>query len=60
VDPEEIVAHCSERLAEFKVPRYIEFVESFPKTAKMTIKKHELKDMKEDQTVGCFDRLNND
>jgi len=59
VDPEEIVAHCSERLAEFKVPRYIEFVESFPKTAKMTIKKHELKNMKEDHTVGCFDRLGN-
>ena len=52
--PEEIVDHCSERLAEFKVPRYIEFVDSFPKTAKMTIKKHELRNMKQDHATGCF------
>ena len=57
-DPDGIIAYCSERLADFKVPRYIEFVDSFPKTPKMTIKKHELKAMKEDQTQGCFDRLN--
>ena len=56
-DPEGIIAHCSERLADFKVPRYIEFVDSFPKTAKMTIKKHELKDMKQNHAVDCFDRL---
>lgn len=57
LNPEMIVAYCSERLAEFKVPRYIEFVDSFPKTAKITIKKHELRNMKQDHTVGCFDRL---
>lgn len=56
-NPEEIITYCSERLADFKVPRYLEVVDSFPKTAKMTIKKHELKDMKQDHTVGCFDRL---
>ena len=56
--PEEIMEHCIERLAEFKVPRYIEFVDSFPKTAKMTIKKHELRNMKQDHATGCFDRLN--
>ena len=55
--PEMIVEHCSEKLAGFKVPRYIEFIDSFPKTAKLSIKKHELRSMKEDHTVGCFDRL---
>jgi len=54
--PEEIIKYCEERLADFKVPRYIEFTDSFPKTAKMTIQKHILKQLKEDQTVGCFDR----
>ncbi|MBW1828246.1 MAG: AMP-binding protein [Deltaproteobacteria bacterium] len=57
LEPEEIIRHCEERLADFKVPRYIEFINSFPKTAKMTIKKHELKNLKEDHTVNCFDRL---
>ena len=56
LDPEEIVRHCEERLADFKVPRYIEFTDSFPKTAKMTIQKHILKKLKEDHTVECFDR----
>jgi carnitine-CoA ligase len=54
---EMIVEHCSEKLAGFKVPRYIEFMDSFPKTAKLSIKKHELKNMKKDHTEGCFDRL---
>lgn len=57
LNPEMIVANCSERLADFKVPRYIEFIDSFSKTAKMTIKKHELRNLKEDHTVGCFDML---
>jgi len=57
LNPEMIVAHCSEKLAGFKVPRYIEFIDSFPKTAKLSIKKHELKNMKKDHAEGCFDRL---
>jgi acyl-CoA synthetase (AMP-forming)/AMP-acid ligase II len=54
--PEEIVGYCEERLAGFKVPRYIEFTESFPKTPKMTIQKHILKGLKADHTQGCYDR----
>jgi len=56
LEPEEIIEYCEEKLADFKVPRYIEFADSFPKTAKMTVQKHILKKLKEDHTVGCFDR----
>jgi crotonobetaine/carnitine-CoA ligase len=39
VHGEEIVNWCSERLAYFKVPRYIEFVSEFPKTASQKVQK---------------------
>lgn len=32
IDPLEIVLWCSDRLAHFKIPRYVEFVEEFPRT----------------------------
>ncbi|MBT3311584.1 MAG: AMP-binding protein [Desulfobacterales bacterium] len=53
--PEEIIQYCNQRLSNFKVPRFIEFIDSFPRTAKMSIKKHELKDLKQDHSIGCFD-----
>lgn len=57
VPPTEIVAHCSERLAYFKVPRYIEYrTTDFPRTLTNKILKHELKKEKADLTEGCFDR----
>lgn len=31
VDPAAIVAHCDDHLADFKVPRYVEFVDEFPR-----------------------------
>jgi acyl-CoA synthetase (AMP-forming)/AMP-acid ligase II len=43
VEPLELVKHCEARLAYFKVPRYIEFTESFPKTETERIQKNELK-----------------
>jgi crotonobetaine/carnitine-CoA ligase len=44
VTPEAIHAYCSENLAYFKVPRYIEFVESLPRSAaKNEIERHKLK-----------------
>ena len=36
---EEVRAHCEERLAAFKVPSIIEFVEDFPRTCSMKIEK---------------------
>jgi len=56
LEPIEIIRYCEERLADFKVPRYIELIDSFPKTAKMTVQKHVLKQLKKDHTVGCYDR----
>ena len=43
--PAELVAWCKERIAFFKVPRYIEFVTEFPRTmTKNEIARHELRD----------------
>lgn len=42
--PEEIIAYCKESLADFKIPRYIEYRESFPKTPSERIIKSKLKE----------------
>ena len=42
VDPIELRAFAAERLAPFKVPRYLEFVDDLPHTATGRIAKHEL------------------
>lgn len=31
IDPRELIAHCEERLASFKVPAVVEIVEAIPK-----------------------------
>ena len=42
--PEAIVNWCQERLARFKVPRFVEFVSDFPRSAaKQEIERHRLK-----------------
>jgi crotonobetaine/carnitine-CoA ligase len=42
--PDEIVAHCADRLAAFKVPRYVEYRSAdFPRTPTMRVRKEELK-----------------
>ena len=46
MSPEDIVAWCQERIAYFKVPRYIEFVQEFPRTmTKNEIARHELREL---------------
>ena len=40
--PSDIVAHCKKQLAAFKVPRYITYVEEFPRTATRKIAKTKL------------------
>jgi crotonobetaine/carnitine-CoA ligase len=42
VSAEEIFAYCAEQVAAFKVPRYIEFFESFPHTPTFKIQKEPL------------------
>ena len=45
VEPGALVAWCRERIAYFKAPRYIEFVEEFPRTmTKNEIARHELRE----------------
>lgn len=55
LDPIEIIKWCKERLAYFKVPRYIEFRNEFPKTPTHRVEKYKLKQEKIDVTKDCFD-----
>ena len=54
--PEELLAWCSERLAYFKVPRYLEYRQSFPRTPTEKVQKQALKTEKPDLTAGSYDR----
>ena len=57
IPPEEIIAYCLEKIAKFKVPRYIEYRQEFSRTPSGKIEKHILIAEKEDLTAGCFDRF---
>jgi crotonobetaine/carnitine-CoA ligase len=57
VPPESIVAYCAERIADFKVPRYIEYRSHLPMTPSEKVKKHVLLEKGDDPTAGCYDRL---
>jgi len=54
--PEEIIEWCEERLAYFKIPRYIEFRKDLPKTSTEKVNKSVLKQEKEDLTEDSWDR----
>ena len=54
--PEDIVYWCAEHLAYFKVPRYVEMREDFPRTPSFRVRKDLLRREREDLTSGCFDR----
>ncbi len=41
---EQIIAWCADRLARFKVPRYVRFVSEFPMTASGKIQKFKLRE----------------
>jgi crotonobetaine/carnitine-CoA ligase len=45
IRPEEIVEWCAQRLAPFKTPRFVEFVEQMPKTPTAKIQKTKLREM---------------
>lgn len=57
IPPEEIISFCSERLAAFKVPRYIEYKKEFTMTPSGKIEKHHLLKEKADPTADCYDRM---
>lgn len=55
LEPLDIVKHCEDKIAFFKVPRFVEFVDSFPVSAtKNEIERHKLR---ERGTQNSFDRL---
>ena len=55
-DPAATLAWCAEHLAAFKVPRYVEFRDSFPRTPSLRVRKEVLRAEREDLIEGCFDR----
>ncbi len=55
--PQEILSWCKEKLAEFKIPRFLEFRTDFPKSAIGRIQKNLLKTERQDLTERCYDRL---
>lgn len=55
--PEAIWKFCSERLAAFKVPRFIEYREELPKTPSSKIQKNILRDETNGASAAVYDRL---
>jgi crotonobetaine/carnitine-CoA ligase len=54
--PDRIAAHCEARLARFKVPRYYEYTDSFPRTESGRVQKKKLIAAKPDLRAGAYDR----
>jgi acyl-CoA synthetase (AMP-forming)/AMP-acid ligase II len=55
--PERVLAFCGERLARFKLPRYVAYVGEMPKTPSGKIAKQALRDAQPDPQRGCFDAV---
>jgi len=53
VDVEHVLAHCRSRVAEFKVPAYIEFVDAVPKSASGKILRRELRDLERERSAAA-------
>jgi crotonobetaine/carnitine-CoA ligase len=54
---EKVVEFCADRLAWYKVPRFIEYrAADFPRTPSMRVRKEVLKAERPDLTEGCWDR----
>jgi crotonobetaine/carnitine-CoA ligase len=54
---EAVLAHCRANLAPFKVPRYLELVEEFPRTPSNKIRKAELLAANTDLRAGAYDAI---
>jgi crotonobetaine/carnitine-CoA ligase len=44
LSPQELITFCEDRMAYFTVPRYVEFMDSLPKTPTQKVQKHLLKE----------------
>ncbi|MBI4787465.1 MAG: benzoate-CoA ligase family protein [Chloroflexi bacterium] len=47
----ELIAHCREKMAEYKRPRWIEFVNELPKTATGKIQRFKMREQKQEATA---------
>ena len=56
VPPEKVLAHCEERLAKFKISRYVAYVDDFPRTPSRKIQKKVLIANVLDLRVDAYDR----
>ena len=56
LSPEEVVYWCADRLANFKVPRYVEFRDDLPRTPTMRVRKDVLRAESQGAGPGGFDR----
>jgi acyl-CoA synthetase (AMP-forming)/AMP-acid ligase II len=57
--PHKVLQHCKIKLAEFKIPRFIEYVTELPYTPTEKIAKHKLIINKTDLRAGSWDALEN-
>src|SRR5262249_15653321 len=55
--PKALVEWCEARLAYFKIPRFVEYRDEFPRTPTEKVQKQILKSERHDLTAGCYDRL---
>ena len=53
----EIIAHCTKHLAQFKWPRYIAYVDDFPRTATRKIAKQRMLQEADDLRLDAYDRV---
>lgn len=51
-DEEEIMAHCREKLAPYKVPKIVEFIDALPKSAVGKVLRRELRELDRKQREG--------
>lgn len=56
INMHDLIRYCAGKLSYFKVPRYIEIVDSFPKTATERIQKMKLKEAEKNKTDHGWDR----
>jgi acyl-CoA synthetase (AMP-forming)/AMP-acid ligase II len=54
--PAQVIAHCEGRLAPFKVPRYIEYIDEFPRTSSGKIAKQVMKEKQGALRGAVYDR----
>ena len=59
VPPENIVEFAKNKLARFKIPRYIEYVDNLPRTPSERVEKHKLISAKDDLRLDSYDAEKN-